>query len=338
MIKTALPLAQATGRQNNLDVIRLMAAIGVVVSHAWPLALGDSAVQPLEALTGWPLGKWSVLVFFILSGFLITRSAMARQGRAAQFWLARANRLVPALALALVVTVILANLSGADASAKALGIYILRGITLVSLEHQISGAFEDNPVPFVVNGPLYTLFYEVACYVFAALLVWSLPAQVRAFALALCAVAALALYGVSSHIRVVVGTPLFLAFACGMLACFWQHRIALSLSGSVLAGLALALVFVLDVNPLLSLLPLTYLVLAAGLNTPHIPLPGDLSYGVYLYGWPVAQTLVHMGTFDDPVRLAICSVIATLPFAAVSWVAVEKRRLIGTASRARQGA
>lgn len=49
------------GRNNNLNLIRMIAAVAVLVSHAWPISLGAGAVQPLErVLAGSTLGTISV--------------------------------------------------------------------------------------------------------------------------------------------------------------------------------------------------------------------------------------------------------------------------------------
>lgn len=91
------------GRDNNLNLIRICAALAVLVSHAWPLSLGLGTVQPLQAATGFALGSLGLFVFFAISGFLIARS-YDRQPTLA-FWVAsRVLRLFPALAAVLVLT------------------------------------------------------------------------------------------------------------------------------------------------------------------------------------------------------------------------------------------
>ena len=84
---------RGAGRPNNLDLIRLAAAAAVVVSHAWPLAMGPGTAEPLKALTGHSLGGWAVGLFFFLSGVLITASAETHG--AAAFWRRRALRILP---------------------------------------------------------------------------------------------------------------------------------------------------------------------------------------------------------------------------------------------------
>ena len=62
------------GRDNNLNLIRLLAAAAVLVSHAYPITLGDGAEEPLTAELGFTLGTVAVYVFFAISGFLIAGS------------------------------------------------------------------------------------------------------------------------------------------------------------------------------------------------------------------------------------------------------------------------
>ena len=59
----------ATGRDNNLNLIRMLAAIGVLISHAVPISQGPEFVEPLKELTGYSLGTLCVMVFYVISGF-----------------------------------------------------------------------------------------------------------------------------------------------------------------------------------------------------------------------------------------------------------------------------
>lgn len=167
-----LERAMARSRAPGLDHIRLVAAMAVVVSHAWPLALGQGATEPMTGLLGIKLGESAVLVFFFLSGLLIAESAYRTRDNKWKFLANRGLRIAPGLFVALIVTVLIAVFCGAHPSWGEAAIYVLRGITLVSLEHTLSGAFANAPYPEAVNGPLWTLFYEVFCYAVIAAVVW----------------------------------------------------------------------------------------------------------------------------------------------------------------------
>jgi len=130
----------AHGRDNNLNLIRMLTAFGVLISQAYPIALGPEATQLLERLTGMTLGHISVLVFFIISGFLIARS-FDRSSTVLSWCTARVLRIFPGLFMVLVLTV-----------------FVL-GPLVTSRE--TNDYFSDS----AINGSLWTLIHEVLCYV-----------------------------------------------------------------------------------------------------------------------------------------------------------------------------
>jgi peptidoglycan/LPS O-acetylase OafA/YrhL len=124
-----------------------------------------------------------------------------------------------------------------------------------------------------------------------------------------------------------------LIFFCGALAWLYRDRIPLNL------GFIAALIFALPLaglafpplyKPLLfvgSAYLFLWIAMAPGLSHPRVEPPGDISYGVYLYGWPVQQTLQALfpavsGWAMLPVALAV-----TCSLAALSWLYVEKPAL-----------
>jgi peptidoglycan/LPS O-acetylase OafA/YrhL len=120
------------------DYARHILAITVIVSHAWPVLRGDNTTEPLMLLTGGALtfGTLAVLGFFLLSGHLITQS-WRRDPRILPFTRRRIARLAPAWIVALAFNALLCALF-AD--------------------------FVANPLSGPINAPLWTLFWEVACY------------------------------------------------------------------------------------------------------------------------------------------------------------------------------
>lgn len=310
--------AMASGRTANLDVLRLLLAVSVVISHAWPLALGPGTPEPLAPLTGHSLGGWAVTLFFFLSGLLVTPSAERRSMRA--FWTARARRILPGLGAALLVTLALAHASGAHAPPTEAAAWFVRALTLFSIEHRLAGAFAGNPYPEVLNGPLWSLSHEVVAYAICFLAVASGVTRRPIGLLVLVAAGALAAtFADALPGRAATFAPLFLAFALGMAAHGLRHRLALSPAAAlVLLPLALVLPWPIAVAAL------GYACLGLTLRAPEIRLPGDFSYGVYIYGWPVAQILVHLQPGVAPLPLALASLAATAPLAIASWYAVER--------------
>jgi peptidoglycan/LPS O-acetylase OafA/YrhL len=307
--------AMARGQANNLHALRLVLAAAVVVSHAWPLAHGAGTPEPLEALTGHSLGGWAVGLFFFLSGLLIAGSA--ERQTAAGFWTARARRLLPGLAMALAVTLALALATGGHPSAAEALAWLIRGITLVSLEHRIPGAFADAAMPGIVNGPLWSLSHEVAAYAlcWGAVRLGLLRHQAGIAAVLVAALALWALPGLPG--RLAVFAPLFLAFALGMAAHGLRHRLPLS------PRLTLVLAVAAPLGWPVAIAALGHLALVLAFRLPAPALRADLSYGIYIYGWPVAQTLAHLMPGLPAPALAMASLVAVIPFARASWMLVE---------------
>jgi peptidoglycan/LPS O-acetylase OafA/YrhL len=307
----------SAGRTSNLDFLRLVLAACVIVSHAWPLALGPGTPEPLEQLTGRSLGGWAVLLFFFLSGLLVTRSAERKTMRA--FWRARAKRIFPGLGVALLSTLALACASGAAPNVVDAAVWFLRAFTLLSIEHKIPGAFAGNPYPSVVNGPLWSLFHEVTAYGLCVLIVFSgLTRHALAVLGLVLATTAITYWGGSLPGRLAVFAPLFCAFVMGMAVYRLRYRIKVTPALIFVATLT-----ALGLPGVWSIGGVCVATLAAVLCLPQIKLHADYSYGLYIYGWPVAQFVMHMLPNTGPGALAVLSLAATFPFAVFSWHFVE---------------
>ncbi|MEM7742792.1 MAG: acyltransferase [Pseudomonadota bacterium] len=336
VVPVTLENALARGRRNNFDLVRLALAVAVVISHAWPLALGPGAREPLEGIFPVSLGGSAVLLFFFISGLLVTASAHRPDQGLADFAIARAARIVPGLAVALGLTAIaFAGFADAAYSLTVAEDYILRGLALVSPLHEVPGLFTENPYPLAPNGPLWTLFYEVACYGLLALAVrFGLLATTTGWILSGLGIALLCACSQTTSMpdgpigyRLATGAPLGLAFYAGALC--WRLRATLLVDwrlgallwiGSIAAGPSET------VLPLYTI-ALGYLALLLAYRTPTIALGGDISYGVYIYGWPLAQMTVALVGEIDPIVLATLSTLAVLPVAVASWFLVERPAL-----------
>ncbi len=317
-----LGAALRSPRSQNLDMLRLLLALAVICSHAWPLSLGPGAVEPLEHLTGRSLGGWAVGVFFFISGLLITASATRKTQR--EFWRARIRRILPGLGLALVITLTLAVASGSSVGLQQAGFWFLRAITLVSIEHRLPDAFDANPYPEVVNGPLWSLFHEVFAYAICAAFVWCGGTRHPKVVLLLGALAAgAALMQDSLPGRFATFVPLFFAFSAGMAAYIWRNHIPLRVA-NLLTVLLIAYAGPLPLSLAAAGLGLVGLVLLA----PTVRLASDTSFGLYIYGWPIAQCLVALIPGIAPLHLAVLSILVTYPIALLSWHVAERPNLV----------
>lgn len=330
------------GRDNNLNLIRVLAALAVLVSHAWPISRGFGEIQPLNRLTGYDMGALAVYVFFCISGFLIARS-FERQPTLRHWLLARALRLFPALLVMLLLMVLVlgplvtALPAGAYFSHPATLGYLPNNLSLALRQPWLPGVFEATPYGGETNGSLWTLYYEVLCY--GAVMVMGLLGAFRRWG---PLVAATLLYVAANVIVLVLpeeavpgGFRTFLAlgmpFAVGV--AFYLCRGWLPLHPAILAVLVAGAVLVKD-TPLYQ----PALVLALGYGVFVLAfLPGgfirrynrvgDFSYGIYIYAWPIQQTVVLLFGAMSPFMNIALALPVTLALAWLSWNLVEKPAL-----------
>ncbi|MEI4488207.1 acyltransferase [Frigidibacter sp. MR17.14] len=329
----------ATGRDNNLNLIRAIAATAVLVSHAWPIALGAGSTEPLKQSVGHPLGFLAVVVFFAVSGFLITAS-FERSSSHASFLLARALRLFPGLIVNLALVAFLlgpvvTELWASDyLTLPETYLFFLRNLVLYKPVFTLPGVFEHQPFHSIV-GSIWTLRHEVTCYmgVFAAGLLGLWASRMRATAL-------LAAYGVawvllSYAVRLPQPLPEFLQlslpFALGAGFHVWRDRLPMSIVGVALtAGLAWATRDSAVYYPAL-ILAVSYATFWAG-YVPRGVLRvynrvGDYSYGIYLYAFPLQGWAVWAFGAQTPLENVLYSLPPTLLCAILSWHILERPAL-----------
>ena len=163
------------GRDNNFNLIRFIAASAVLLDHSFYLVARDIAAQSTIDFAELEIGRLGVDVFFIVSGFLVTRSVMT-QPTLADYAVARVLRLFPAL---LVVTIFIAFVLGPLVSSVSWQDYfsdarpwLFVPLTSSLITHSLTlpGVFDTVPETGVIDAPLWTLRYETMCYVLLAFL------------------------------------------------------------------------------------------------------------------------------------------------------------------------
>jgi peptidoglycan/LPS O-acetylase OafA/YrhL len=329
-------------RENNLDIIRLVAAIIVLISHCYPLT-GNSfepfVVYLWQYDTG---GGLAVSTFFFISGLLITKSAEQRNW--AFFAKARFLRLAPALAALavmqyLVLGPIFTTLNHADYLRAGFG--HLATASVFNVHMSLPGVFQDLPSR-AVNGSLWTIPVEASFYVISALMV-AFGALSKRTALPLAIILLVIHVWLSAtgynwgnqgppvmlNISAYNFTKLLTFYLVG--AAAWYHREQITLD-PMIGVFILILMYLCHsgiAKPIAYFLCLPYLVLFFGFYR-HVPLKfydkiGDLSYGTYLYAFPVQQAFVALSDNSlTPLKLALLSIPVTLIFALGSWRVIEK--------------
>jgi peptidoglycan/LPS O-acetylase OafA/YrhL len=328
-------------RHNNFDTLRLIAATSVIFSHAFLLATGRQDSEPLMVITGGQtiLGVVGVFVFFVISGYLVTQS-WERAPSLPRFALKRTLRIYPGLATCVVVLTfglgpIVTTLPLGD-YLTSYGTYRFLGANLLLNTDQNSLPdvwFTGRDLGHILDGPLWSLPVEVAMYVMVAVLgatrLLRLPVLTGLLGVGLLAIV---LDSSNWHDWDFTGSVLWLLafFVIGMLLQQLRERV---LDGRI-ALLALAgLIASVPLHAFILMFPLCggYLVIYLALHPalPAIPAArfGDLSYGLYIYGWPVEQTVLFLYPAATWWELFLIAYPATAVVAFLSWHLVEKRAL-----------
>ena len=332
--------------RNNFHLIRLLAALLVLFAHAFHL-LRRGHDEPIGGWFIWlDASLLGVALFFFVSGFLVSRSWDRRRSLTG-FLAARVLRIAPGLWLALFVTVFGIGLAvtGLPRSHYLTSYhtyeYLVLNVVLYT-RYLLPGVFPSNPVPGV-NGSLWTIPLEVVLYLILAVCGWlgllasngTLRGALRRVAAHPLVGAALILFAALLIAKVMrTGVQYYgLAgyFLLGVLC--YRYRRHLNLR----PDLALVLVFVTvagartAIGPVVAPLALASATLVVAMHPLFRMNPTwfhrhDYSYGTYLYGFPVQQSLI-LGGLASPWPLFACAIVATLALAALSWHLVERPAL-----------
>lgn len=341
---------RARGRDNNFNLVRLLAAGCVLVSHSWPLS--GTPGEPLERFAGFSLGHFGVDIFFVVSGFLVTGSLFARRTLGA-FVRARALRIFPALTVNAFGT---ALVIGPLVTALPLAAYFTSPLTWAyavfnsttwpwGVVWSLPGVFRGLPAGDAVNGALWSLPWELTMYamlvVLGALALRTRPwLGARGVKVVVLGIALLATLGhglnegadLSRAFRVVQGLRLVALFFTGASLQLLRDRVPLSGVAAAVAAAALVAAlrwqgYALVAYPLLlSYVVLWVAIVPGGVLRAYNRL-GDYSYGFYLWQFPIQQwvVLTHPG-ISQPM-LCLASLPAALAIAVASWHLIERPAL-----------
>lgn len=336
----------AIGRDNNFNLIRVLAALSVIFSHSVAVLGLPAHREIFFDHLGFSAGEMAVDVFFVASGFLVTGSLVARGSLVAFLW-ARALRIYPALWAMLALTVFLlapalTSLPLADYfRAQETHEYFWKCATLVGgVRYSLPGVFEHAPLKGEFNGSLWTLPIELRMYLHlaGAWLVLSILPSIRIRALTLiapmaaAAFLAIVLYGRFSGGPFNAANIRVLMFLAGTTLYLWRDRIRLSPGAMAALLLILALASLDKVAFFVAYvlgLPLLVLHLAylPGEPVRRFNAWGDYSYGVYIYAFPIQQTLAQAFPAMSLFAMVAVSGLLTLAVAALSWWGIERRAL-----------
>ena len=324
-------------------MLRLLAASFVLFSHSYALT---AHAEPFADVSGWTFGEIGVVMFFAMSGFLIAKS-WSEQPHLAPFSVKRGLRLLPALVLAVSVTVFVVGPLftvlplTSYFSDPTTWLYLIRCSFLFTFFGTLPGVFETNPYPDAVNGSLWTLPVEACCYAMVAALgalgLVRRSGLLLAFAvvLILCVTPlsplSVAPAGGTTGGNLSLVVLLGATFVLGTLAYSVRARLHLSW---VFLGVLMAVWVATwggDWSRAAGALAIAFGVLVFAFRTPawlrYLAAPGDVSYGIYVYAFPVQQSVAAIWGAIDPLLMFAIAYPVTYVLALLSWRIVERPAL-----------
>lgn len=321
------------GKNNALNLLRFFFAVLVIYSHSY--TLGGYSAEP--SIGGQSLGGIAVSGFFVLSGYLIAGSRV-RLSFPRYMW-HRALRVFPAFWVCLLVTAFVfapsaAGLFGQSWDPWSAVTYVIKNSFLYIFQPGIPGTLDTAPFRGVWNGSLWTLFYEFSAYILTGILLTAGFIRRNAvaftgFVLMAATLAQPIAKGPLGITNSIVVSALWLGafFAAGMFIWSLKERLLFSVWLAATCLGALVVISIFDQFVLLAPVFLAYLLLwIGGAVRTRIFSRNDVSYGVYIYAFPVQQflTLAGAAAILSPAGYAIAALACTLVLAWLSWKLVEQ--------------
>lgn len=331
-------------QKNNLDFLRLLFATLVLVTHSYALTgLGDQDF--LYWITDGQLhfSYLSVNAFFVISGFLIFQSYERTDSFKDFFW-KRIIRVFPGLIVVLLITTLVLGPVLTEYSLKEyFGLdtakYFFNTLIMVKPPDKLPGVFVDNPFPFAVNGSLWTIRYELLCYFMIGLFYLVRQKQHLIKWILIIAFVGFYLMHLAAHYHFITITNikiqslnrLALYFIAGSLLAIYRFDKRCNPRVFLFGSLAIIILTTyFNVSSITEYLVFPFLILSLA----FVPLSlisnigkwGDFSYGIYIYGFPIQQTLIYYFGLNY-LELTVACIPLTFVMGIASWHLIEKPAL-----------
>lgn len=297
-------------KENNLNAVKLCAALLVIVSHAYGFAAGYEKTDWLNRLTGGTgdFGSLAVNVFFFYSGLLVSASLL-RNGNAGRYLKRRAARIYPPFAVVTLLIVFVAApfVTSLDFARYFTDINTYRYLEnlLFITRHDLPGVFTENIYGTSVNGPIWTIRVEVFCYVMGYVfyrLGFLTKEKIKYALVCYLALAGIMGYGAYNGIEGLAAVIMPVAmYVLGMVYIVYANRLNLdlrlmscALTGLLISFLLRGFLFGCVVFLPYILCCLAFALKKGGRIRGAFNAMGEWSYEIYLWGGFVGQMFAHM--------------------------------------------
>ena len=337
-------LVEVKFRPSGFDYMRIILALSVIGYHSVVTSYGWDEQQKIINSPWRPIFASILPMFFALSGFLVAGS-LERSKLITTFLGLRVIRIMPALSAEVLIT---ALMLGPLFTTVSLHEYFTSPVfysyfwnIIGDIHFLLPGVFANNPMNNTINGQLWTVPWELACYLLLTALAlsgifrnrnWLLFFMVGCYAAHfLKTIYKLFIYNPPYEGGAVHGHTLLMIFAAGLL--IYRFRDKIMYSGKLCILCIIITVALLAIPPLgdgFIALPVTYATCYLGLLNPRrnkLLLSGDYSYGIFLYGFPVQQAIASFPALRHWELNLLISIPSLIAIAVCSWWCIEKPAL-----------
>jgi peptidoglycan/LPS O-acetylase OafA/YrhL len=346
---------------NNFDLLRLLAAFLVILSHSYPLSTGSYNGEPLVSLSGgaFTLGNLGVMIFFVISGYLIT-SSWLRKPNFSGFFKNRILRIVPGLfGLALVTIFIIGPLVTiipvVDYLKNPWTWWYFHIVTIYYVWGFLPGVFVNNVYPNDVNGSLWILGLLFTMYVVVSILGFIGFLKKKGIILIitiLLSVSYLMNYNGTTRVTFFAFSKQFfdliyynklvwmlsldltfgtILFMIGVLIFLYRDRIKYDVRICIFLAILWTLSLKTPLFSLISFIALPYIILyIAFARIPYLSKAGkygDFSYGIYIYAFPIQQSIEHFLPGISVIGMFLLSLLIVIPTSIISYKFIESKAL-----------
>ena len=337
---------------NNFDFLRLLGAFLVIFSHSYPIATGNANAEPL--LGGLTLGSLGLMIFFVISGYLIP-SSWLRKPEFSGFFKNRILRIVPGLFGVALVTIFIIGplvtiIPVVDYFRDPLTYWYFHIVTIYYVWGSLPGVFVNNVYPDVVNGSLWILGLLFTMYIVVSILGFMgfLKKKGITLIITILLAASYFMYNLSYFtfskpffdliyyknlvwllsLDLTFGTILFM-----IAVLFYLYRDLIKYDARICIFLSIlwVLSFKTVLFSLVSFIAIPYVILfIAFARIPYLNKTGkygDFSYGLYIYAFPIQQSVSHFIPGIPVLGMFLLSSLIVIPISIISYKFLESKAL-----------
>lgn len=314
--------------RNNFDFLRILAATAIILSHSYALV-----GKPEPLFLGRTFGDWGVNIFFIISGYLL---AGTDDFSIRYFW-KRGLRLLPALSASVIVTIFVIGPMVTELSISnyfqdpATWAFLSRILIFFGVD-RIPGVFEDNPFPNAVNGSIWMLPYLVVMYVILYIYGYYKLLKNKLVMIYMLLIAyAMIPPDVNSFVGI-ISTWYFwhwyLYFFIGSLLYIYKNILNFGIQTTIFSLLLYIYSLYFDYFETIHYIAYPIIIISISLIKSdifnNVGKYGDFSYGMFVFAWPIQQTIVHFWHSINAPQMFFLSWFISLSVAIASWNLIER--------------